>query len=428
MDRREKLVKAVSAKLTVDQRRLLKLLAFENHKNVVTVRMPQDVISLEEVWGCICETSKELSIPISRAGTFATLEELDAILTDISWLWHGWLPRGFVSMLVGDPGVGKSVTALDWVRIVTNGTEWPLEAEKASASNVVWIDTEASQQLLNIRSKRLGVDRSRVSIPVIDGDILAQVNVIMPEHREQILSIIEAKKPSLLVLDSLSGSHNRGENRVEDIKPIMEFFALVARDYDLSVLAIHHLRKGSPGESPEINLYRIRGSIAIPQFARSIISLENMNEGTTKLRVIKSNLARIAKPIIVTSHIDTAGDIMGMTYALFTPPPPKRSKKEMCAEWVMQQLKNSTSEVGVALKTLEDAGMAFGYTRGNLYSAKEILGDRIAVTGTGRTAYWHLANDIDKSSVQIIITANGDNNKHDHETVQTSGSRRNGAR
>lgn len=399
---KSKLVAAIEAKLTTEQRRLLQLITFESHKNGVTVRLPQGLISLEGIWEVIAQTANELSIKCLRADTFATLDELDGVLTDIHWLWHDWIPKGFVSMLVGDPGIGKSVVALDFVRIITTGDTFPLVDERAKKSNAVWIDTEASQQLLNIRSKRLGVDRTRVTIPVIGGDILAQINITIPEHREQILSIITAKKPTILVLDSLSGSHNRGENKVEDIKPIMEFFAQVARDYDIGVLIIHHLNKSHISDSPEISLYRIRGSMAIPQFARSILALESITDNTTKLRVIKSNLSRLAKPITVVADTDKDGDIKSISYQPYAAPERKKLKKEMCAEWVLGILESSDSDTGVPLKELEDMGVANGYTRANLYAAKEVLGDRVAVTGTGRTAFWHLADLQDEESVRSI--------------------------
>lgn len=406
MDKKDRVVNEVRKELDSTQKKLLELLVFENRKDHIIVRVPNGVISLEEIFGKVHEVCQRLGYSCQKTDTFATLEELDGILSDVKWLWQGWIPTGFVSMLVGDPGVGKSMLALDWVRILTTGGCWPLTQRNIKPSNVIWVDTEASQQLLNVRSKSLGVERAKVSIPSINGDLLAQIDLSLDEHRQHILQLVESKRPTLLVLDSLSGSHNRGENKVEEVKPVMQFLALLSRDYNLAVLTIHHLSKGYQGESPEISLYRVRGSTAITQFTRSVMAIERVDDNLTKLRLIKTNLARIHSPIAVKKENDAEENVTAVTYEEYAAPAPKKTKKENCADWVVGILKSyNGSEEGVALKSMCDMGAAYGYTRGNLYSAKELLGDRIAVTGTGNAAYWHLANDVDEESIHSIIEA-----------------------
>jgi len=45
----------------------------------------------------------------------------------VGWLWPGRVPLGKVTLLVGDPGRGKSLMALDMAARVTNGLPWPDE-------------------------------------------------------------------------------------------------------------------------------------------------------------------------------------------------------------------------------------------------------------------------------------------------------------
>ncbi len=44
------------------------------------------------------------------------------------WLWPGRVPLGKMTLLVGDPGLGKSLVALDMAARVTRGAAWPDEA------------------------------------------------------------------------------------------------------------------------------------------------------------------------------------------------------------------------------------------------------------------------------------------------------------
>lgn len=410
----EKLRKEIDSKLSVDQRRLFTLIKIEAQKpGAYTFRMPLGLISLDSVWEHVVATCNDMKIGYVKAGLYATLEELDDILGDVEWIWDKWIPKGFNTMVVGDPGVGKSILVLDFIKCITNKLSFPIETIKPKkVGNVIWIDTEATQQLLNIRAKRMLVDRSRVHIPVIDGDMLSQADIGVVEHREQIINLVEAIKPEALVLDSLGGAHSRGENKTEDIKPVMEFLALLARDYKMASIIIHHLNKGHAQESPEVSLYRIRGSTVIPALARSIIALERVTDETNRMRVMKSNLAHITSrhTITVLPQMDKNGDIMTFEYKPYEPPPAKHNKKEKCAAWVMNMLEKHGGSIDLA--DLVSMGEGEGYSRQNLYAAKDVLEDRIFVTGTGRQATWNINKlENDTQSIDKITKGIKNNGK-----------------
>lgn len=390
--------------LSIDQRKLLGLINIEPRKNKLLFRMPEDVISLDDIWCKILAVGKKLNVSVSKKSIYATVRELDEVLGDIKWLWKDWLPRGFVTMLVGDPGIGKSMLVLSLVDMIINGDPFPTSPNEEKASCVIWVDTEASQQLLRIRSIKMNINRDRLYIPVIDNDILGQVDVLNEEHRAVILEMIDDLNPSLLVIDSLGGSHTRGENKFEDIAPIMQFFANVARDKNIAILMTHHLNKGNPGDTIEVGLYRIRGSTAIPQFSRSIIAMEKLKDDEVRLRMIKSNLSRKAEPLSLVPTLDADGDVVSMEYKEYKAPPAKRTKTESCSAWVLSFLKNHPE--GIRIKDLIDYGEPEGYTKGNIYSARSILADNILVKGNGRESYWSLnVSEPDTTSINKIMNA-----------------------
>ena len=405
-DRRGRVQKILDEKLTPKERQLASLMTMENRKDKIVFRMPNGLISLEHLWLHIKEILDEAKIPCDKAAQFATLADLDDVLSEVAWLWKPWIPLGFVTLLAGDPGVGKSALALDIAKMVTNGLPFPLAGlDKRKPNTVVWIEAEASQQILRVRAMNMGVDRKRIFIPSIDGDMLAQPDVLNEDHQKVIMEIITGNNPLLVVLDSLGGSHTRGENRIEDIRPIMEFFAVTARDTGAAVLILHHLRKSSPGESPEISLYKVRGSTVIPAMARSIIALEKPTDDVARIRIIKSNLARAPEPIgVVFDSTKDGDDIGGLSYTEYRSPPQKRTKAQNCADWIMSQL-NEHDEDGMLLKELCDLGEGEGYTRGNIYSARDLLSDRIVVGGTGKEAHWAI-NDAKQTQSEIAEAYN----------------------
>ena len=43
----------------------------------------------------------------------------------IKWLWPGRIAKGKLTLLVGDPGLGKSFITLDMAAHITRGEKWP---------------------------------------------------------------------------------------------------------------------------------------------------------------------------------------------------------------------------------------------------------------------------------------------------------------
>ncbi|SVD48491.1 uncharacterized protein METZ01_LOCUS401345, partial [marine metagenome] len=43
----------------------------------------------------------------------------------VSWLWEGWLPKGKLVLLDGNPGCGKTTIALDLVARLASGRPLP---------------------------------------------------------------------------------------------------------------------------------------------------------------------------------------------------------------------------------------------------------------------------------------------------------------
>jgi hypothetical protein len=416
MESKDRIVKLLNKKLNPTEKQLFTLVKIENRKDGLTFRMPIGLISLEGVWEKIQECGTELNIKCYKAGEFATLDELDSLLGDIQWLWEGWIPKGFVTMLAGDPGRGKSAIMQHFIKIITEGTAFPLQDEPlASKGNAIWIDTEASQQILKVRAGLMDIDKKKVFLPVINGDILSQANLGFPEDREQIINLIEGVQPEILVLDSLGGSHSRGENKVEEIRPVLEFLALLARDYAMAVAVVHHLNKSKDGESTEVSLYRIRGSTVIPAYCRSIIALERASDSSNILKVIKSNLALQSDPILVTPVLGDGKNISGFEYQPYKAPPTRQNKKDLCAAWVRQTLTEANDSV--PLSQLIDKGESMGYTRGNIYSARDILGDQITFSGTGNKAMWQITR-VDNKMVNTILQGKNGKEKGNNSNVK----------
>src|SRR5262249_34771357 len=59
----------------------------------------------------------------------------------IKWLWPNHLAAGKLTLFVGDPAVGKSTAAIDFVCRISTGVEWP-DGVKAPLGNAILLISE----------------------------------------------------------------------------------------------------------------------------------------------------------------------------------------------------------------------------------------------------------------------------------------------
>jgi putative DNA primase/helicase len=256
-------------------------------------------------------TSNQSTTQQPHQGSLAvrTVASLQAVLPQTRWLWKDWLPRGYLTMLAGVPGVGKSALALHLAGQVLEQGTWPDGTVPDLAGNelVCWVDTEASQALLVDRCEKWDLTTGRIAIPTPDGDPLTDIRLDDVLGWAALEECVRRTKSPLVVLDSLRGSY-RGDENSSDLIDLMSKLAALARDNACSVLVLHHLRKANSFESlSEITLDRIRGSSAIVAMCRVVWALDTPDTDhpeRMRLSVIKSNLGLKPAPIGITWQDD----------------------------------------------------------------------------------------------------------------------------
>ncbi len=254
---------------------------------------------------------------------FSTDSDLDERLGEIEWLWPGYIPRGFVTAIVGDQDQGKSQVAQNLCDTILRGVRWPDGQPHAPQADtkLLWIDTEGSIALFHQRAKAWGMPRGRFVLPP---DPLQELTVDDFEHWMWIEAAIEKFQPPIVVIDALSGAHKSGkENGNDEMKPVMKKLAGLAQQYNIAVVVVHHLNKPVQGmASYPISIHRLRGASAISQYCRSILALgipDANRPENRRLDVIKLNLA--PKPPSVGYELTNSGPTWGDA-----PEPPKERR------------------------------------------------------------------------------------------------------
>lgn len=308
-----------------------------------------------------------------------TLADLAGMLSATEWLWPAWLALGYVTLLVGLPGTGKSAVALYLAGCLLRGWPWPDRTRPDHQSEtVLWLDTEASQALLLERVTAWGLPADRILVPSLDpeGNPLGGLRLDTDEGFAEVERVVRDRRPRLMVVDSLRGAHQGDENS-SDLNTLLIRLAALARDERIAVLVLHHLRKAGQFENlQDVGIDRVRGSTAITAMARSVLAIDQpdpLQPDAWRLKVIKSNLARTPEPVGFT--VTEQGPAFGRAPAA----PQKVTERERASDFLVAFLQDGPKPAGDA----ERAAAESGISQKTLQRAKSALGVRAAKAGGG---------------------------------------------
>jgi hypothetical protein len=204
----------------------------------------------------------------------------------VAWLWEGRVPLGSITLLVGDPGLGKTLMACELAASVSRdgGVVLMASAEDSPATTLVPRLKAAGAALDNVRFVQLrrdGLDQG----------------ITLPDDVEALDQLVAKHGAHLLIIDPLMAHLPDAINSFRDqsVRRALTPLYRLAVERGCAVTAVAHLNKGAGGEP----LYRVGGSIGFPAAARSVLLLardpDDSEDGDRRvLAHIKCNLAPLA--------------------------------------------------------------------------------------------------------------------------------------
>jgi len=213
----------------------------------------------------------------------------------VSWLWPGRIPLGKLTILDGDPGLGKSTVMLDLAARVTTDRVAPDGAQMGSGGVVILTAEDGLADTVRPRLDAMDGDAARVVALEAVRDQQREIqSVTLPDHLDALRQAVESTDAILVIVDPFMaylGSYIN--SRIDhDIRRTLAPLARLAEDMGVAVVLIRHLNKSNAGPA----LYRGGGSIGIIGAARMglLVAPDPDDEARRVLAVVKSNLAPIA--------------------------------------------------------------------------------------------------------------------------------------
>lgn len=361
----------------------------------------------------LCETHSQ---PAMKATTVNVHSEptvnpfairVDAVrLSDVEpepvrWLWPGRFALGKLSLIAGQPGLGKSFLTLDIAARVSRGDCWPCdESTRCDQGGVVLLSAEDDiEDTIVPRLIAAQADRSRIQAmralyqpqPGIAPGAEKPVPFSLLEHVPQLEELIQRAEPCrLVVVDPVSAflgktdSHNNSE-----VRSALAPLASMAERNGVAVIAVTHLNKGQGSA-----LDRVIGSIAFTAAARAayVVTRDEDDPARRLMLAAKNNLATDLDGFAYrlegepTPHVEWEAQPVAMSAdeavggrASRGPEPDARRDAEA---WLMDYLASGPRPA----KALYIAASEDGHTKDTIRRAKATLG--VQATKTGYQGAW----------------------------------------
>jgi hypothetical protein len=210
-----------------------------------------------------------------RAVAFAAIDK-----EAVQWLWPGRIPLSMLTLLVGDPGLGKSLLTVDLAAKVSRAEADVLllsaEDHKAATIRPRLEATEAVlERVHHVEVRRDGLE---------DG-------IALPDDGAELHRIAEECKAKLVIVDPLMAHLPESVNswRDQSVRRALAPLHRLAQDLRCAVVVVAHLNKAKGGDA----LHRTGGSIGIPAAVRSALLLARDPEDPEPERGCQRVLAHV---------------------------------------------------------------------------------------------------------------------------------------
>ncbi len=208
------------------------------------------------------------------------LSEVEDRETD--WLWDQRMPLGNLTIISGDPCIGKTWVTLDIMARITTGRGFPdgtpnpiaKKTKYTRRRDVLWLSAEDPDETIKHRFRMLNGDDTRFHshtcvCEMVDkkGEQRRESTFDLGRHLDYLDDWLTNHPLAVLVaLDPLQAFIGRVDShRNSEVRSLLTPLSKLATKHAVAIIGINHLNKGEGGNA----MYRGIGSIAFVAAARS---------------------------------------------------------------------------------------------------------------------------------------------------------------
>ena len=297
----------------------------------------------------------------------------DIEIKPVNWLWEGQIARGKLTIITGEPGLGKSQITAFIASVVSKGGKWPVDGGPAPKGSVVMINAE-DDPADTIRPRLEALEANLNQIQIFDGieDQEQTTSFKLDEHLDVLQQILEeAGDVILLIIDPITAYLGRTDSYKDaELRSLIEPLVKIAEKYNVAVLAVAHPNKSEDKKA----IHRVSGSIAFTAAPRAVFMvIKDKDDPDRRLMLpIKNNLApdrvgfafnlenvELGQGIKTTKVVwEDEYNYTSVDQAISNNKPTgKKTKTDKAEEFLLEKLKDGAVTVTDLEKDADDVGI-----------------------------------------------------------------------
>lgn len=217
---------------------------------------------------------------------------------EVEYLWYPRIARGKVTLVAGDPGLGKSLLTMAIAAAVTQGHGLPDTSGPIAHGSVLLASFEDDPEDGVVpRLMRQGANLDKVILLDQYTDKEGFPRLFSPEDVPGVEGRLESVPDAqVLIVDPIMAFIGDGVDAFRDnaVRGRLQALVTLAKMKRIAVICVMHLNKGELSKA----LYKVSGSVGFVALARSALIVgQDAETGRRGIAHIKSNVSALADPL-----------------------------------------------------------------------------------------------------------------------------------
>ena len=195
----------------------------------------------------------------------------------------GILPAGGGLILAGDSGVGKSLLRVEISIRLSIGLD-VFGIRTPHAQTILVFQAENTSQQEQFRTKRVmqGLGIEQLPERIFYAPPIHPCSLLNDRFLKPALKLILETGATVVFFDPLISFHRENENENTRMRNVLDAITSLSRRSGAGSIVIHHFGKPPAGQPIELK-YRMRGAMAIRDWADSAITVSGINDAASDL-------------------------------------------------------------------------------------------------------------------------------------------------
>jgi putative DNA primase/helicase len=337
-----------------------------------------------------------------RGAGAAVVRRFDEIQEEaVDWLWANHIARGSLTIISGDPGLGKSKVTMDLAARHSRGNPWPDDQPGgAPGSTIVLTAEDHPGYTIKPRLKAMGADQSRLYLLEAIREAGGERQLSLDTDLGELGQLVADTGADLVVIDPLSAYLGRVDSWKDgDLRRVLGPVAKLAERSRVAIVAVMHLTKSQDRKA----LMRLQGSVGFGAAARTVFGVvpDQDLDGRRVFAALKMNLGPRPAALAFNPNLG-----LGLTWettpiaaseseveAMFQPRRRSMPQREEAKDFLRQMLGDGPKAAAEVVRRAE----AVGISQSTLRRVRETLDVIVERQGFGGAVRWKLPANADVS-------------------------------